>query len=255
MKDPEYETELAFRVADRYLCIQEATDGHDYSILGPDYREIDGGIYDNPDISIREALVDIVRDLTSTPDCNGARGNIQPDSEFIPVDYDDLTEKMEEAERNSNAVAAFKAKTNEMFRPVGKSGPAEIEETVLCFVQAKLEEYGIDAKVVDAAVTGSRCRGLETEASDLDVVVELSTEEREDFLFDILNENGLRIGGVKVDINPITEQKTGTLVTYLPEAERYLNGLRKERAQANEILSQKKEDHSADLETEDDMER
>ena len=30
------------------------------------------------------------------------------------------------------------------------------------------------------------------------------------------------IGGVKVDINPITEGKTGTLATYLPEVESYL---------------------------------
>lgn len=34
---------------------------------------------------------------------------------------------------------------------------------------------------------GSRCRGLEQKGSDLDVVVELSTSEREDVLFDTFN--------------------------------------------------------------------
>lgn len=92
-----------------------------------------------------------------------------------------------------------------------------------------LEEYGIDAEIVDVAVVGSRCRGLEREGSDLDVVVELSTNEREDFLFDTFNENGLHIGGIKVDINPITAQRTGTLETYLPQVEDYLEEVRQAR--------------------------
>ncbi len=87
----------------------------------------------------------------------------------------------------------------------------------------------VSAEMIDAAITGSRCRDLEREGSDLDVAVELSTNEREDVLFDILNENGLYIGGVKVDINPITAQKTGSLETYLPQAEDYLKGLREAR--------------------------
>ncbi|MFR2766038.1 MAG: hypothetical protein ACLTA4_10840 [Clostridium sp.] len=41
-------------------------------------------------------------------------------------------------------------------------------------------------------------------------------------LFNAFNEDGLMIGGIKVDINPITEGKTGTLATYLPRVESYL---------------------------------
>ena len=40
------------------------------------------------------------------------------------------------------------------------------------------------------------CRGLERDSSDLDVVVELSTNEREDDLFNVFNEDGLHIGDV-----------------------------------------------------------
>ncbi len=60
-------------------------------------------------------------------------------------------------------------------------------------------------------------------------MVELSTDEREAVLFDMFNEAGLHIGGVKVDINPITAQRTGTLETYLPQAEEYLAGVREAR--------------------------
>lgn len=90
----------------------------------------------------------------------------------------------------------------------------------------------LHAQIVDAAVVGSRCRGLEREGSDLDVVVELSTNEREDDLFNTFNEDGLHIGGIKVDINPITEQRTGSLETYLPQVEEYLEGIRMAREQA-----------------------
>lgn len=235
--ESEQETELAFSIADRYISIQEVEGGYDYSIIGADYKEIDGGIYDNPDVSIREALHDILEDLKSKPDYNGAKGNIQREDELIPMDYDGLMEKTEEANRilpgntPSSVVADFKAKTNELFHDISEMNPAEIEETIKCHVQAKIDEYDIDAVIVDVAVSGSRCRGLEREGSDLDVVVELSTSEREDDLFHIFNEDGLHIGSVKVDINPITSQRTGTLETYLPQVEDYLVGVKEAREQ------------------------
>ena len=238
--ESEQETELAFSIADRFISIQEVEGGYDYSIMGADYKEIDGGIYDNPDVTIREALHDILEDLKSQPDYNGAKGNIQREDELIPMDYDGLMEKAEEANRiipestPSSVVADFRAKTGELFHDISEMNPEEIEETVKCHVQAKIEEYDIDATIVDVAVTGSRCRGLEHEGSDLDVVVELSTAEREDDLFNAFNEDGLHIGDVKVDINPITAQRTGTLESYLPQVEEYLEGVRQVREQEKE---------------------
>ena len=238
--ESEQETELAFSIADRFISIQEVDGGYDYSIMGADYKEIDGGIYDNPDVTIREALHDILEDLKSQPDYNGAKGNIQREDELIPMDYDGLMEKAEEANRiipestPSSVVADFKAKTGELFHDISEMNPEEIEETVKCHVQAKIEEYDINATIVDVAVTGSRCRGLEHEGSDLDVVVELSTAEREDDLFNVFNEDGLHIGEVKVDINPITAQRTGTLESYLPQVEEYLEGVRQVREQEKE---------------------
>ena len=231
------ETELAFQIADRYISIQEVDGGYDYSIMGSDYKEIDGGVYDNPDVTIREALTDIIDDLKSAPDHNGAKGSIKEKDELIPIDYDELMEKVEKANevvpknQESSIIADFRAKTNEMFHDISEMNPAEIEETIKCHVQAKIDEYDIDATIIDAVVVGSRCRGLEKDSSDLDVVVELSTNEREDDLFNAFNEDGLHIGEVKVDINPITAQRTGTLETYLPQAEEYLESIRQEREQ------------------------
>jgi len=230
------ETELAFQIADRYISIQETEGGYDYSIMGMDYKEIDGGVYDNPDINIRDALNNIIEDLKENPFDNGARGNIGDNDELNPIDYDGLMEEVEEVNRivpdilQGNIVENFKEKTNEFFHEICEMNPSEIEDTVKCHVQAKIDDYAIVATVVDVAVSGSRCRGLERNGSDLDVVVELSTNEREDDLFNAFNnDDGMYIGDVKVDINPITPQKTGTLESYLPRVEEYLAGVREAR--------------------------
>ena len=241
------ETELAFQIADRYISIQEVDGGYDYSIMGADYKEIDGGVYDNPDVTIREALTDIIDDLKSAPDHNGAKGSIKEKDELIPIDYDGLMEKVEKANvvvpknQENSIIADFREKTNELFHDISEMNPAEIEETVKCHVQAKIDEYGIDATIVDAVIIGSRCRGLERDSSDLDVVVEFSTNEREDDLYNAFNEDGLHIGDVKVDINPITAQRTGKLENYLPQAESYLESIRQEREQE---LSQQMQAHA-----------
>ncbi len=240
------ETELAFQLADRYISIQEVSDGYDYTIYDMNYRELDGGVYDNPDITIRQALDEIVADLKEPTHRSGLEGSIQADDELIPIDYDGLMEKAEQAEKEhleeriknevpeaaqSKVIADFKAKTEELFNGINGHTQEDIELDVYAYLQSKIDEYEIDIELVDVAVSGSRCRGLEKADSDLDVVVEYKGREREDDLFNAFNEDGFMIGGVKVDINPITEGKTGTLAEYLPGVEAYLEGVREAREQ------------------------
>ena len=42
---------MHFQIADRFISIQEVDGGYDYSIMGVEYKEIDGGVYDNPEVS------------------------------------------------------------------------------------------------------------------------------------------------------------------------------------------------------------
>ena len=228
------ETELAFRLADRYISIQEATEGYDYTIYDMNYRELDGGVYDNPDITIRQALDEIVTDLKEPMHRSELEGNIHTYDELIPIDYDVLVEKAEQEAKHGienrirkeaeerKTVADFKARTEELFHGINGQTQEDIELSVYAYLQSKIDEYGINIELVDVAVSGSRCRGLEEAGSDLDVVVEYRGRESEDDLFNAFNEDGFTIGGVKVDINPITEGKTGTLGEYLPGVEAYL---------------------------------
>lgn len=94
-------------------------------------------------------------------------------------------------------------------------------------VPVKIIENDLDAQVENVILSGSRCRGIEKFGSDLDVVVDYKGNIREDDFFNILHEDGFAIAGIEVDINPITEDKTGSLAEYLESAEQYL----KEKAQ------------------------
>ena len=221
VKEPE---QMAFSIKDKFVSIQTCTEGYDYSVFDTDYKLIDGGVYDNPDISIHAALKDVLEDF-----------GLSEQDKRIPVEYEELMEKTEAVEREQlnerireevpeadSVVADFKAKTEELFNGINGRTQDDIEQTVWAYLQSKIDEYKIDVELVDVVVSGSRCRGLEKAGSDLDVVVEYKGREHEDTLFNAFNEDGLMIGGIKVDINPITEGKTGTLATYLPGVESYL---------------------------------
>ncbi len=139
----------------------------------------------------------------------------------------------------SRAVMEFKAKTEDYFQPINGMSAIEIEELVEEYVATKLAEYDFDAEVRGVVISGSRCRGLEGKHSDLDVVVEYIGDEREDDMFNLLHEDRFSIGGVKVDINPINEYRTGTLEEYLPGVEKYLEE-KSRKVSVGEKLKEKK---------------
>lgn len=89
----------------------------------------------------------------------------------------------------------------------------------------ELEEAGYEEIILLAArVYGSRTREtLYREDSDLDVVLSYTGDIREDAFFNLLQENGMQIAGLKIDINPISLEKTGTLQEYMKRAEQYLD--------------------------------
>lgn len=120
-----------------------------------------------------------------------------------------------------------------MSRPEKLTLPIENQGTVKKFSrhtgmkslfirQPKIIENDLDAQVENVIISGSRCRGIEKNGSDLDVVVDYKGTIREDDFFNILHEDGFTIAGIVVDINPITEDKTGLLAEYLESAEQFL---------------------------------
>jgi len=87
-----HDTEIAYRLesAGRYFMIQTVSEGYDYTFYDNQFRELDGGVYDNPDVTLAEAMEDILGDEgLSVADCK-------------VMDFEELQEKVGEAEQEKN---------------------------------------------------------------------------------------------------------------------------------------------------------
>lgn len=346
-----HDAEIAYKIGDRYFTIQHTEGGFDYTLYDHDYRELDGGVYENPDLTIEEAIGEILEDEgLAFEDCQVINYEefmerteaanrivplqVQPEehpiypysaayawehgeteayrqSEKENISCRDAIEEvirkrfdgmhlasdaakvvLEEygAERMSyvlaNTVRYFswdnrfsvenrkwaesipvfednnpwgdernvdfvvnshpavldgfinllreelKERETQKIPPVSnmtqpetslnQMSRAEIEETVLSYAQSMVDEAGYEVQVMAARVYGSRTAGMENENSDVDVVIEFQGDIQEDDFFNMLHEDGLSIGGMTVDINPITAEKSGTIEEYLARANEYL---------------------------------
>ena len=74
---------------DHYLILQTCDDGWDYTLYDKNFKEIDGGQLDMPELSMQEARNEILRDFQL-----GKR-------DLMVVDYDEVVERAEAVEKHS----------------------------------------------------------------------------------------------------------------------------------------------------------
>ena len=103
-------SELAYEVGERYFAIQTTEEGYDYSFYDEEFRLIDGGVYENDEISIEEAAEELLEEEGWTGEC-------------IRGDYDLLMEKVEEMDE---VVMAEIQKSQGEYKPLAKV--EELEE-------------------------------------------------------------------------------------------------------------------------------
>lgn len=96
--------ELAYQVGGQYFAIQTTEEGYDYSFYDEDFRLIDGGVYENDEISIEEAAEELLEE-------EGWIG------ERIRGDYEQLMEKVEEMDE---FVMAEIQKSQGEYKPLAK---------------------------------------------------------------------------------------------------------------------------------------
>ncbi len=138
----------------------------------------------------------------------------------------------------TQVIKTFREKTERMYDSSQLCGmsPSEVEQTAYAFAKRIIDEYDLDIKIIDVILTGSRCRGLEREDSDIDVVLYYIGILKEYALYDIFEEENLTLFGFKLDINPILPYKSGPLDYYLLGVEEYLEEKRQEMIRAG-VLS------------------
>ena len=127
-------------------------------------------------------------------------------------------ERFVRTEAEKKIISDFREKTQKYFRPVDGRQAEEIENNVREYLHKKVREQGLPIQIGEVLLYGSRGRGTEKQTSDLDVLVEYEGTSREDDLFNLFHEDDFCIGGCKVDINPIKEEKSGSLTAFLQQA-------------------------------------
>ncbi len=117
-------SELAYEVGERYFAIQRTEEGYDYSFYDEDFRLMDGGVYENDQISIEEAAEELLEDEGWT-------------GERIRGDYDQLMEKVEEMDE---VVMAEIQKSQGEYKPLAKV--EELEEANYNMIDSSPSFFG-----------------------------------------------------------------------------------------------------------------
>ena len=206
---------MQFTRSKGYLTIQATEEGYSFIFYDFDLHEIQRGDYDNPDAFIQEAAYEILK------------SERMDDMECVKVDYKEFDAMTIQHSKDLLQAGELRA-TSEIGRDeaaLNGLSRAEVERGVLYHAQGILEEMGLENEVelLAARVHGSRSREtLYREDSDLDVVLSYRGNIREDSFFNELNAHGMAMAGIKVDINPIAEERI-TLAEYMKEADAYLD--------------------------------
>ncbi len=210
------ENNMAFQSGYGYVMLQKISEGYEYIIYDQALREIGGQLYENITASKEEVVSWIFREegIGKLP-CE-------------PFSYEELKKSVIEGEKKRlyegelTPTSQIDIREEELLHGESRQN---IEESVLCYAQAELEEAGYEeVSLLAARVYGSRTREtLYREDSDLDVVLSYTGDIREDDFFNLLQENEMRIAGLKIDINPISLEKNGTLQVYIKRADQYLD--------------------------------
>lgn len=206
---------MQFTRSKGYLTIQATEEGYSFIFYDFDLHEIQSGDYDNPDAFIQEAAYEILK------------SERMDDMECVKVDYKEFEEMTIQHSKDLLQEGELRV-TSEIGRnelALNSLSRAEVERGVLYHAQAVLEDMGMEQEVelLAARVYGSRSRqDLYREDSDLDVVISYRGNICEDSFFNELNAHGIAMAGIKVDINPIAEERI-TLAEYMKEADAYLD--------------------------------
>lgn len=210
------ENNVAFRSGYGYVMLQKISEGYECIIYDQAFREIGGQFYENITASKEEVFSQIFQEegIGELP-CE-------------PFPYEELKKSVIQGEKKRLYEGELTPTSQIGIREeklLHGESRQNIEEAILCYAQAELEEDGYEEITLLAArVYGSRTREtLYREDSDLDVALSYTGDIREDAFFNLLQENGMRIAGLKIDINPISLEKTGTLQEYIKRAEQYLD--------------------------------
>ncbi len=162
-------TELAYEINGQYFAIHEVDEGYDYTFYDKDFRDIDGGILDNPYLSIYEAADELIEDME------------WKDSERIPMDYDEFQDLTDLAVMK--VIASLKASHGEAYKPLAKV--EELEEANYNMIDNVLNNQKPKKDTISLEYYAAVCDefhdlGAYYESEHLEIIAEKYREIRKD---------------------------------------------------------------------------
>lgn len=217
--------QTACRFGNVYMEMHACEGGYDYTIYDMEYRELDGGVYDNPDVNIMQALFDTASDYPDYISYDNENRKFQ-----VPIaaveDYETFAER---CEYFNQPLPSRTSGSTEPEKGLNGNSKAAAEEFVLAVTEAYAYEQDLDVDILAARVYGSRTReALWKKDSDLDVAVCYRGDMSEDAFFNSICNTGYHFRGLRLDINPIRMDKTGTLEAFMERSEAYLDAKEEE---------------------------
>ena len=130
-----------------------------------------------------------------------------------------------EEPESSNYLENIENKDNDLRKERRLTEIKDIENEVRNLIEKILETNEIyDTQITGLKVYGSYAELKDKDTSDIDVLVEFDTTIKEDVLFNLINNetnnldddlSNLTWNGIKLDINPIRPEQSGTIEEYL----------------------------------------
>lgn len=203
-----HDAEIAYKIGDRYFTIQHTEGGFDYTFYGDDYRELDGGIYENPGLTIEEAIGEILEDEgLAFEDCQ-------------VINYEEFMEKTEAANRIVPYEEQIKAEVT-----TGEPVQTLTFYVAECMEFPSLGEYHDHLTFQEAvrlyeAIPSERMNGikgigfaLHTEGTDEDLDTSMGALEGQTIDVDTIN----RVPELRD--HPLVQQAIRNLIAQFPDAE------------------------------------
>ena len=128
-----HDTEIAYQIGDQYFTIHTVEDGYDYTFYDKDYLELDGGVYDDPTISITEAMENILEEEgLSIEDGEYLRSaEITEEANYNMIDglKNNAAPKDKKNRQKESVLAKLNEKKEEVARRTGQKAMQQVMES------------------------------------------------------------------------------------------------------------------------------
>ena len=131
------EEELAVKTPSGYFSIQMTEEGYDYTFYDLSFHETDGGVYDDPEVSIRKAASELLAEEGFSFE------------ECTRVDYEDLEEKTEKAGQEDLQKGQERFRREQFLEMLDEiKNDLEMTEAIHQYIREVLRQMGIDPEIL-----------------------------------------------------------------------------------------------------------